>query len=791
MVAKWWTSMRASWTKWIVAASTIGAAGLVQAEPPSTSYMFPAGGQRGTEVRVRVGGHYLHERSQFGVVGAGVTGPAEIAEIPKVWFEGPLVRLPGSQRQEDYPRDYGATLTIAADAPLGVKYWRAWNAQGASAARKFVVGDLPEVVEQEMDGDPIPTSVRYPVTINGRMFPREDVDVWTFDAPAGATLTAAVAAATLGSPLEARLEVRDPDGRPIADATAPSGQDPLVHFTTTKAGVYELRIHDARFEGLQNFVYRLTLTDAPWVDAVYPLGGRRGSELVLQASGHGLQDGRLTFKLPAESSELLSVRGEVGGRTLNPVTLHVSDLPEVLEAEPNDAAERATAVAVPGVANGRIERAGDVDLWTMELDKGAAVVLDVLAARLGSPVDSRLIVRDAAGKELAKADDGPNGSVDAQLSFTAPAAGKYLVEVRDRFAARGGPAFAYRLTIGQAQPSVRIELASDVVAVDRAGQQKLATTVTRTGGFNAPITLAALNLPAGVSAADVTVAANQNRGELVFKADAAAAIGASAVRIVARYEHAGKMVEQPLAPAHRPDEPALESVLLAVALPTPFKFQGAYELIYIPCGAVSRKRYAIERNGYTGPLVVQLADKQNRHLQGVTGPAITVPADANEFVYPITLPPWMELGRTSRVVLMATGEVDDGSGRKLKVCFTSGDQNNQMVNLVSPSPLRVTLDRATVAARPSSQVTIGVTLRRDPAIQSAAHLELVAPQHMQGVAADPVEIPAGATEGKLTLRFADACGPFNMPILIRATAKRGDDPLVAEAALELVRTPRD
>jgi len=201
---------------------------------------------------------------------------------------------------------------------------------------------------------------------------------------------------------------------------------------------------------------------------------------------------------------------------------------------------------------------------------------------------------------------------------------------------------------------------------------------------------------------------------------------------------------------------------------------------------VSRKRYSIERNGYSGPLVVQLADKQTRHLQGVTGPVVTVPAEANDFVYPITLPPWMELGRTSRVVLMATGEIDDGTGQKHKVSFTSGDQNNQMVNLVSPSPLRVTLDRATVAARPGTQVTVGVTLRRDPSIQSSAHVELVIPAHMKGVAADPIAIPAGSVEGKLTLRFTDFPGPLNMPVLIRATAKRGDDPLVAESAVELV-----
>ncbi len=221
-------------------------------------------------------------------------------------------------------------------------------------------------------------------------------------------------------------------------------------------------------------------------------------------------------------------------------------------------------------------------------------------------------------------------------------------------------------------------------------------------------------------------------------------------------------------------------------MPTPFKFQGSYEMTYIPCGAVSRKRFTIERNGYEGPLEVRLADKQNRHLQGVTGSVVTVPAGASEFVYPITLPPWMELGRTSRVVLMATGEVEDGQGSRHKVTFTSGDQNNQMVNLVSPSPLRIALDRATTSVTPGSSTKLKVQVRRDRSLQAPVRLELVTSAQLRDVTAKGTEIPADQEHGELELVFGATPGPFTMPLVIRATARRGDDPLVAEATLELV-----
>ena len=81
---------------------------------------------------------------------------------------------------------------------------------------KFMTGDLPEVVEQEIDGEPVPVEVKLPVTINGRIFPSEDVDVWTFKACKGQTICCEVYAARLGSPLDSRLEVRDPGGQPIA-----------------------------------------------------------------------------------------------------------------------------------------------------------------------------------------------------------------------------------------------------------------------------------------------------------------------------------------------------------------------------------------------------------------------------------------------------------------------------------------------------------------------------------------------------------------------------------------------
>src|SRR5260370_31052344 len=187
------------------------------ANPPVASYVFPAGGQRGTTVNVRVGGLFLHKSCAFQVLGPGITATAQIRRMSTLWFEGPLLPLPDSQRQEDYPKDMAGQIKIAGDAPFGERYWRLWTAQGATPARRFVVGELPEIVEEEIPGAAVPVSVKLPVTINGRILPQEDVDVWSFHARKGQTVTCVVEAARLGSPLDSRLEVLDPHGRSLAE----------------------------------------------------------------------------------------------------------------------------------------------------------------------------------------------------------------------------------------------------------------------------------------------------------------------------------------------------------------------------------------------------------------------------------------------------------------------------------------------------------------------------------------------------------------------------------------------
>jgi hypothetical protein len=203
-------------------------------------------------------------------------------------------------------------------------------------------------------------------------------------------------------------------------------------------------------------------------------------------------------------------------------------------------------------------------------------------------------------------------------------------------------------------------------------------------------------------------------------------------------------------------------------------------------GGTYRRKYRIERNGFDGPIEVSLADRQARHLQGVTGPTITVPAGATEFEYTVRLPPWMEIGRTCRVCVMAIGVVKDGD-REHTVSHSSVGQNEQMICVVETGRMGVEVEKLSVRATPGGSVTVPLKVARGKGLAGPVRVELVVAGHVRGVRADAVTIAAGETKGTLTLRFdRGALGPFNLPAVVRGTLTADDGPVVAEAKLDLV-----
>ncbi|KAF0170147.1 MAG: hypothetical protein FD161_4762 [Limisphaerales bacterium] len=735
------------------------------------------------------------------MLGPGVTAPARVKETNTVWFEGPLIVQPASQRSEDYPRDHAAAIRIAANATPGVRHWRVWTSQGATPAMKFVVGDLPEVVEAEADGEPLPVAVTPPVTINGRIFPREDVDVWEFPAKAGQALTLAVAAQSFGSPLQARLVVLGPAGQPLHEAIASQRGDPTLYFTAPANGTYRARIEDVNAAGLQNHVYRLTITDQPSVTRVFPLGGKRGDSVSLELTGHALPVKQLEVKLPSAHASPMPLPLLHNRKFITAPLLELDDLPEFRHAPP------LSAFITPATLNGRVTAPGATNAWQFGAKKGDALELTLAAARLGSPLTPVLAITDPAGKPLARAEATPGELADLTLSFKAPADGDFLLHISERFASRGGLAFAYRLRVAppSTTPDFQLTLGSDALTVIREtadgevavpgkpkrGKQhpgKLKVNVLATGGFKGDIELEVVGLPSNVTVSGTKIAGGRNTTDLGFSAEHAAKIAVAhlAVRGTATI-NGEKVTRTATLPAPR-GEAAIDSVLLAVALSTPFKFTSDFLMNIVPRGSTYRRPYGLERGGFEGPLVARLADRQGRHLQGVNAPPVEISPGDDRFEFEVTFPPGMELGRTSRSQIMLLGTLRDHDGSEHVVSYSRNDQNDQVITITQAGMLELELDAASVRVAPGGSVKIPFHLRRDKSLRAdAVRVELRPPPHVTGLRAAPVNVPAGSDRGVLEIHFGANPGPFNLPCPVRATTLDAKAPHAAEAFIEFVK----
>lgn len=216
----------------------------------------------------------------------------------------------------------------------------------------------------------------------------------------------------------------------------------------------------------------------PGLDHLYPAGGRRGETVEVTAGGKfdhwpvqvwvdapGLtvepaaDKGKLRIAVAADAApglRWLRLHDAEGASPLRPFL--VGTLPEILEAEPNDAPSKAQPVDLCGdakgvVVNGRLGKSDDVDGFRLDLQKGQTLVAAVEAnTRLGSPMDAVLQVASPDGFVLAMVDD--DGSRDPLLIYRAEADGPVVVRLfafpatpdsRIRFS--GGDAFIYRLTL--------------------------------------------------------------------------------------------------------------------------------------------------------------------------------------------------------------------------------------------------------------------------------------------------------------------------------------------------------
>ncbi len=479
------------------------------AADPHVGYVYPAGAQAGTKVRLLIGGQFLNGVRQGVISGDGVTfqkitlvpgfpfpdgkqrkflldwikniqsGNSAAPEKPEdttawrknAWWEkldqldemslrlvhkNLLVRRNPLQASPAINQLMIVDLEIAADAAPGVRELRLWGNNGISAPNLFYIDNMPHVAEPEFTPpgtpQPAPPQVdQLPAVLDGQILPGE-TDLF-----------------------KVKLE----KGRPYTFAL--TGRKLHPFFGDAVPGHFQ---------------------------PVLRLLGPDGNEAAFADDEYFNPDPVMRFIAPVDGVYTLEIRDNLyRGREdfVYRVTLNPGIVPYQLAYTPFKDLPQATAGDLDAgklsVANGVVRRPGDSVTYRLTGKAGQKFSCRVVARQCGSPLDAMLILKGPDGKMLIEADDSPSElnigeivqQVDPNFVVTLPADGEYRLILKDTTNA-GGRDYRYWLRIGPPQPDFNVYAVKSKLNLSPHTKGKLKLFITREDGFAEKIELVSEDL---------------------------------------------------------------------------------------------------------------------------------------------------------------------------------------------------------------------------------------------------------------------------------------------------------
>jgi len=528
---------------------------------PHVGYVYPTGGQRGTYFEVVVGGQYIKEASEIYISGKGVkaevvgwyrpmtrgehigysqrirftrermeeelkqkgkTGRVtqemvykEAAITEEILKEMEIYRKrdadPRRQPNDQIAEELTLKITIDADAEMGKREVRVITPDAMSNPIWFQVNQWEERYETEPnDVKPDPTiGSTLPVVVNGQIFPG-DVDRFSFTAKKGTRLVISADARELMPYLadavpgwfQAVLALYDAEGNEVAYAGAfYYRQDPVIYYEMPADGEYVFEIRDSIYRGREDFVYRVTLGELPFVTGIFPLGARANTEVDVELQGWNLVDTHLSVRAVLNRNRpvrwySIPQNDKVSIR----FPLRIDLTSEVLDQEPNDTEETAQEVTLPIIVNGRIDKPDDRDVF--KFDGYGTLVAEVLGRRAGSPIDSALSLVDSTGKEIGFNDDFWDKAqplithhADSRMSVVLSGKSPFYLHLTDS-QRTGGEDFIYRLYIRPPVPDFVLRVVPSCI-IARPGSTVLITAHALTRDYDGDIELSLVDPPPG------------------------------------------------------------------------------------------------------------------------------------------------------------------------------------------------------------------------------------------------------------------------------------------------------
>ncbi len=456
-------------------------------------------------------------------------------------------------------------VTIDPDAAAGRREIRVRTSRGMTNPIWFDVGAFVEHTETEPNGETLATDIRTPspFVLNGQILPG-DVDRFEFRAQRGQKLVIAASARDLIPYLadavpgwfQATLTLYDEDGKELAyDDDFEFHPDPVLFYQIPKTGTYVLEIRDAIYRGREDFVYRITVGELPFVTSIFPLGCQAGQHAVFTLRGWNLTQHQFVFDASDQETGVRRLFIPEQQHGFNQVKIAVNALPDQFEQEPNDRVSEAQQLTPPLIVNGRIDRPGDCDVFKFMGREGGLVILDIQARRLNSPVDSLVRLTDENGTVIGVNDDTDDKGdgltthhADSHLLVTLPHDGPYFVHVTDT-QDHGGPEYAYRLRISARQPDFRLRVVPSSVNARPGETVPIIVYALRKDGFDGDITLALRRPSLGLTLSGNWIPAGQDHVQMTVTIPRTAPARPVRLELVGRARIAGRTVFHTAVPA--------------------------------------------------------------------------------------------------------------------------------------------------------------------------------------------------------------------------------------------------
>jgi len=476
-------------------------------------------------------------------------------------------------------------VTIDPDARPGNRELRLGTKTALTNPIVFQVGLLPEIRELEPNNrkaypelpnlSKVPNLPKekphdLPVLLNGQIMPG-DVDRFRFRARRGQQLVIETQARSLIPYLadavpgwfQATLALYDARDNEVAFADDYRfNPDPVLFYQIPKDGEYELEIRDSIYRGREDFVYRIAVSEQPFITQTFPLGGRAGVKTVASINGWNLPTTQLPLDTKPGGDGIRQTAYYKGKRFSNSIPYAVDTLPECNETESNDTAKDAQQIDLPKIINGRIDRPGDVDVFRLKGLAGDEVVAEVYSRRLNSPLDSLLRLTDATGKVLEWNDDyvikdthlhkNMRGLVthhaDSYLMAELPKDGTYYVHLADS-QHHGGQEYGYRLRIAVSQGDFALRVTPSSLSMRAGGIVPVCVHALRKDGFDGEIEVVLKERNTGFELNGGRIPSGSNRVRMTLTAPAKAPDQPVALRLEGRAKINQNTVSHPVVPA--------------------------------------------------------------------------------------------------------------------------------------------------------------------------------------------------------------------------------------------------